>query len=286
MAKAEEYLKCKEIFMGEYERSVRQWLKDRHSDESVVKMIPFFEDGIVCPAKWFEEQNSFRPLFILKECSVGKNYVSELKEYYEEWKGITRFDHVGDEFGDIRIGAKKFKGNNPWLRIVKLSYGLKTAFEERSFCNYEDVCDVSFIKGKSNPNNVSGGKVYEYATANEHFISMVNQIAVVNIKKVGGGTTTDSELSAETFDYFEHVEKPLGDLLYKQIVEMINPTVIVFCSPDISFLMKKTYGASLTDKYICLDGYHPTMTSNEKFYDRPVKQYLRKLNENDENMVR
>ncbi|MBQ0027982.1 MAG: hypothetical protein KBS96_05200 [Lachnospiraceae bacterium] len=275
---ADEYQKAKALFMSEYENRVRRWLRERNSDETVVKRIPFFEDGIVCPSKWFEENCGFRPLFILKEASIGKDNIFELNDYYEEWNGQTRFDHVGDKFGDIKIGVNKFKGNNPWLRIVKLSYGLKDAYEKREFCRYEDIVDISFIKGEKNPNNISGESIYEYATANDKYISMVNQIAVINIKKVGGGTTTDSELSEETIGYFEHIESPLGEFLYKQIVELINPSVIVFCSPDISYLMKKAYGRSLTEKFICLDGYHPTMTSNEKFYEKPVKQYLSILN--------
>lgn len=276
MNSADSYIKQKETLMCEYEQTVRQWMTELKLDETVIKMIPFLEDGVVCPRIWFKEGNDFRPLFVLKEASIGINSKSELEEYYRKWKS-TRFDHVGDEFGDIRIGVNKFKGNNPWIRIIKMAYGLKTAFESGTFCNYDDIVDVSFIKGKPNPNNISGDELYDNATANKNYISMVNQIAVINIKKIAGGTTTKCELSKATKNYTHHLKKPLDNLLYRQIVELIKPTVIVYCSPDISYLMKKVYGERLAEQFICIDGYHPTMTSTKDFYDNPIKEYIRRI---------
>ena len=244
MNHVEDYYKQKELLMDEYENEVRQWLRKQHVKEDVVNYIPFFEDGVVCPERWFADGNEFRPLFILKEASIGIDNISELERYYEKWQS-TKFDHVGDEFGDIRIGVNKFKGNNPWMRIVKLAYGLKNAYATGTYCACENVCDVSFVRGKENPNNISGDPIYAYATVNKNYISMVNQIAVVNIKKIAGGKTTKSELSKATKDYSYHLDEPLAGLLYRQIVELIRPTVIIYCSPDISYYMKRYMEISL-----------------------------------------
>lgn len=279
------YRKQKELFMSEYEKTVRQWMSDQKLNETVIKLIPFLEDGVVCPETWFKEGNDFRPLFILKEASIGIDCKSELEAYYQKWK-LTRFDHVGDEFGDIRIGVNKFKGNNPWMRIVKLAYGLKTAYETGLFCEYNTIVNTSYIEGKLNPDNVSGDSTYAHATANENYISMVNRIAVVNIKKIAGGTYAKSELSKATLHYSKHLDKVLADYLYKQIVEFIKPTVTVFCSPDISSVMKNAYGDKLIKQFICLDGYHPSRTSTEKFYNHTVKEYIRNLGSVHENLGR
>ena len=80
------YRKQKELFMSEYEKTVRQWMSDQKLNETVIKLIPFLEDGVVCPETWFKEGNDFRPLFILKEASIGIDCKSELEAYYQKWK--------------------------------------------------------------------------------------------------------------------------------------------------------------------------------------------------------
>jgi len=269
---ADEYYITKAAFFDKYEKSVREWLRQNKSNEDIVTMIPFFEDGIVCPEVWFSKDNNFRPLFVLKETSIGIDDSMKLKEYYNFWGKQTRFDNVCDEFGDIRIGVNRFNSNNPWQRIVKLAYGMKNALEKDIRINYTDIVDMSFKKGKRNPNNVEGNPLYDYSTANTNYISTVNQISIINIKKVAGGTKTNSELSKTSKAYNKHLDGVLGDLFIQQIEELINPNIIVFCSPDISSIIKQKYGDRMLSKYICIDGYHPTMTRTELFYDNTIAQ--------------
>ena len=59
---------------------------------------------------------------------------------------------------------------------------------------------------------------------------MIEKIAVLEVKKIGGGRDVNSELSIATKHYTEHIV-PFCDLICREI-ELINPTVIVCCSRE------------------------------------------------------
>ena len=123
--------------MEEYEHRVREWLKDSGQNELAGK-IPFFKDGATLPEKWFDPQNTFRPLFVLKEVSLGVDAILE-----------------------IHNGA--------------------------SDCSY-DKYDFSYKSGgEKYQGDVQGYRDYGYRTANPVYNDIIEKIAVLEIKKIGGG---------------------------------------------------------------------------------------------------
>lgn len=269
MISAKEYVSQKAKLMADYEKAVREWLRNKGGiGAEIADKIPFLCDGVATPEHWFSSGNDFRPLFILKEASIGINNVSELDSFLEKWGGITRFEHVEDPFGDIKIGSF----TSPWGRVLKLTKGLEVMrLRNEHYGYYED--DFGFkCGGEENPNKITGNSKYDYRTANQNYLSTVDKIAVINIKKIAGGTSASSDLSTATQYYTRHLEAPLGELLLKQI-ELIDPTIIVFCSPEISRAFNGQFRTRLEEKYVCLDGYHPTRNSIARFYDYPINQY-------------
>ncbi len=281
---ANEYRIANEKLMIEYEQTVRELLADEAGTELSEK-IPFFRDGIVCPEVWFQSENNFRPLFIMKEVNIGKKHISELDEYLEKWGCSTQFDFVTNKFDDVQVGTFP-----TWIRIAKLAKYLENVYED---CNMplpngfdcEDDKTMSFEPGgEKYSGDIVGYKTDKSRctrTANREYDRIINQIAVINFKKVGAGADTQSEISTKSGYFREHIKNDkLATLLHKQI-ELINPTVIIRCGRE-DFKEIRTFKMEAErrakergNKILWIDGYHPSCYYNylPDFYNIPLREY-------------
>lgn len=274
MINATEYREKKERLLTEYEQKVRSWLREKNKGE-LADNIPFFRDGVVCPEVWFQEGNDFRPLFILKEVSIGINDVSKLDSYLEYWGNTKCFEFVENYFDDIRIGSAKSK---TWKKIAKLAKGMYEIHSGKDKIDYNKY-NFDFITGGEKYAGSIPGYLKEFSqrTANQEYIDIIDRIAVIDLKKVGGGTKVESKLSLEFEHYTNHISQ-FSDLLCEQI-KLIDPTVIVCCGYEFgrctSALLdeiKQQFGSC-----IWMDQYHPAYwrISNEIFFDEFFDKYKR-----------
>ncbi len=102
-------------------------------------------------------------------------------------------------------------------------------------------------------------------------------MALLEIKKIGGGQTVNSELSLLTEHYTQHIA-PFSDLLCRQI-ELIDPTVIICCGREYSNCISELLieVKRNTGDRLWIDGYHHTRSSNLKFYENPLMTYKEKI---------
>lgn len=272
MISASEYRKCNERLMQEYEQRVRTWLKDC-GEEELSKIIPFFRDGVTCPEVWFKEGNTFRPLIILKEVSLGVNCLKELPGFLNKWGNPQYFEFVENPFDDIKVGSFK-----QWRRIVRLVAGLEEVHNGTDL-NYMNL-DLNYSEGEAYSGDVEAYKTkgYAYRTANKNYESVVNRMAVIEIKKIGAGQSVNSELSDKTRHFAEHIE-PFKDLLIRQI-ELIDPTVIICLGKHngkfTSSLLEEVKRS--TKERLWIGGYHHCYSSNRNFFERPIEAYRDYLN--------
>jgi len=265
---AEKYRIENNKLMQEYEKRVRNWLSITGNAE-VAEKIPYFRDGIVCPEKWFENDNEFRPLIILKEVSLGINQLDELDGFLNLWGNPKYFEFVENPFDDIRIGTFA-----QWRRIARLVKGLEDIYNGADSSDYYKH-NLDFVTGgEIYQGNIEGYKtVNNQRTANVEYNDIVDRMAVLEIKKVGAGQSVGSELSIATKHYTEHIE-PFQDLLCQQI-DLINPTVIICLGREngscISHLLKNV--KMETGERLWIDGYHHAFSSNLHFYEEPLNTY-------------
>lgn len=273
MISPQEYQRERITLMEEYESRVRTWLLDG-GDKDLSEMIPFFRDGVVCPEVWFQEDNCFRPLFILKEVSLGINYIHELPQYLETWGYPRYFEFAENPFDDIRVGTFR-----QWRRIARLAKGLEQVQSKEFDCPYSEL-DLGFKDGgEVYTGDIEGYKSKQNCqrTSNPVYNSIMDRIAVMEIKKVGAGVNATSELSLATKFYSEHIV-PFQDLICRQI-KLIDPTVIICLGREsgacISRLLKDV--KKDTGNRLWIDGYHHTRSSNEHFYEEPIAAYKKHL---------
>lgn len=271
---AEEYQRERTPLLEEYESRVRAWLKDVSNFKELSEQIPFFRDGVVCPEVWFQEDNSFRPLFVLKEISLGINCVPELPQYLETWGYPKRFEFVENPFDDVRVGTFK-----QWQRIACLAKGMEQVHEGVNDRSYREL-DFSFKPGgEEYSGDVEGYKTekFQLRTANPVYNSIINRIAILEIKKVGAGQSVRSKLSLATKYYSRHIE-PFEDLICRQI-ELMNPTVVVCLGREsgacISKLLENVKAMTADRPWI--DGWHHSRSSNLHFFDEPIAEYEKLL---------
>lgn len=272
---SEEYRAKNNSFMEEYEKSVRLWLGS-HGSKELAEQIPFFRDGVTCPEIWFDRGNTFRPLFVLKEVSLGINTLKELPVFLEKWGNPQYFEFVENPFDDVRVGTFP-----QWRRIARLAKGLEEIHNGADDCDYYKY-NLDYMKG----GEIYTGDIKGYMeesncqrTANPVYNSIVDKMAILEIKKVGAGQTVNSELSLATRHYSEHIE-PFFDLICRQI-ELIDPTIIICLGREwgacTSKLLERVKKA--TKERLWIDGYHHTRSSNFHFYEKPLavyKEYLGK----------
>lgn len=258
--------------MHEYEAKARSWLSE-FGDNHLAEQIPFFRDGIVSPENWFRKNNTFRPLIILKEVSLGINKVEELPQFLDLWGQPQFFEFAENQFDDIRIGTFP-----QWQRIAKLLKGMEEIHNGAECCDYYKY-DFNFIPGgELYSGDIAGYKQYNRErTANQTYNQIIDSCAVIEIKKLGGGQTVGSDLSLATRYYTEHID-PFLDLLCRQI-DLIDPTVVICLGREngecISSLLKNV--KRKTKDRIWIDGYHHTRSSNNNFYYTPLAAYKEHL---------
>lgn len=278
--KPADYVINNEELLNEYESVVRNTLKYglfRNADASISDIIPFVRDGVINPDVWFNETNDFRPLFILKEVSCGKDYVSQLDEYRLEWNNMTRFEFVNNPYDDVRLGSFSV-----WVRIAQLAYGLCEMHYNEKMCDYYEIKKkIEYSKGDMYPGSCNDPyyvhEKYRYRTANKVYDAIMDRIAVIEIKKLFGGTRVDSQLSQASGWYLDHISEEHEELqlLFERQIDLINPTVIVCCGVQmkqcISTYLPKNVRLKYGDNII--DGVHPNRGSTEQFYYVPIKKY-------------
>lgn len=268
MITAEEYRLQNADLLQEYEERVRRWLFTS-GKEDISRSIPYFRDGVVCPETWFREGNNFRPLFVLKEVSLGINYLTELPRFLETWGHQEHFEFVENPFDDIRIGTF-----SQWKRIARLAKGLEEIYNGADDCDYYKY-NLDFQDGgEEYLGNITGYCTHNrQRTANVIYNQIVDRMAILEIKKVGAGQTVNSELSLATKHYSEHVE-PFEDLLCRQI-RLIDPTVVVCLGREwgncISQFLSRV--KTNTGQRLWIDGCHHTRSSNLEFYEKPLRIY-------------
>lgn len=274
MLTAAEYREKNRELLTEYEQKARSWLANL-GEKELSEQIPFFRDGVTCPEVWFKENNTFRPLFILKEVSLGINKVCELPQFLEKWGHKKQFEFVENPFDDIKVGTFP-----QWRRIARLAKGFEEAHYGVSNNKYS-TCDLSYVKGDEIYSGDIAGykdKAYCIRTANKNYNDIINKIAVLEIKKLGAGQTVTSQLSLRTQFYAEHV-KPFEELLCRQI-NLIDPTVIICLGREngncISNYLENI--RNNTNNRMWIDGYHHTRSSNVHFYEEPLQTYRDLLN--------
>ena len=281
---AQEYRIENEKLMEKWEKDCRDWLRNEGRDSYLVENIPFFRDGVVCPEVWFEKGNTFKPLVILKEVSLGIDSVKKLPEFLETWPGKTFFKFAECPFDDIRVG--KFP---QWKRIAKLAKGLEEVQNGIENCDYYGKNkDYHFVPGEMYTGEINGykdPKRYLIRNANANYNEIINKIALLELKKVGGGTYVNSSLSLASEHYFSHVEK-FRDNIYKQI-ELIKPTMIICLGKENGeFVGKNQILADIRkditekDGIAWIDGWHHSRSSNVNFYEKPLDEYRKYLADN------
>lgn len=276
MVSAAEYKVENNKLMVDYERTVRKWLKEQGGiSQEIADDIPFFRDGATCPEKWCV--NDFRPLFILKEVSMGfdisdKNLVKRLIKYNAEWgkSGAEKvFEFAANPFDDVRVGSYR-----TWIRVAKLAKGLEV---QKAVC---DEYSFSFEKGGEKCNDehylIAGHEKNAVRTANKHYREIIDKIAVIDIKKIGGGTTTGSKVSKAGQYFTRHLEEPMLKLLQRQL-QLLNPTVVICCGKEnVDFISKLFKEDMKTVPWI--DNYHPAARiSNKVFFEDVIEEYKKRL---------
>ena len=278
MISAVEYRKKNQKLMVDYEQKVRAWLWENGKKE-IAEKIPFFRDGVVCPEVWFKAENEFRPLFILKEVSLGieakeskkKSIEEELSEYLKEWGNPKYFEFAENPFDDVQVG--KF---NTWRRIARLAKALEDVYNRNELFNYESY-DLTFHEGgEVYTGDIIGYKKYGSRTANALYQDIISKIAFLEIKKIGSGKFVNSELSIETKHFTEHIE-PFKDFICKQI-DLINPTVVICCGKD-SGRWTSEFLSEIREKTgdrCWIDCYHPAAYgkyAKKYFFEEPIRTY-------------
>ena len=266
MITANEYIQKKNEILDEYESRVRAWLKDEGANE-IADKIPFYRDGVTCPDIWFRPGNNFRPLFILKEVSIGKDCISDLDNYLKIWGNQKSFNFVENPFDDVKIGQF-----TTWKKIAALAKGLEDAHNGLEMRKY-NIDEFSYQPGgEIYEGDIEGYCEYSARTSNTLYNDIINKIAILETKKIGGGRSVGSELSLATKYYSEHIE-PFQDLICRQI-ELMNPTVIIGCCREFFTCNLFKEIEKKTSDRLWIYGYHPTMNSTENFYYKPLKEFI------------
>lgn len=227
--KASEYQTRHLELMMRWENECREWLK---SEGKGAVLTPFFEDGIIDPETWFE--NEFRPLFILKEV-------------HDKTEENKRINFVAMKEGpEYDIWTRK----GMWKAFGVLAKGIISRAEGKRVLSYVQALEEGI----------------------ESYREVLKRIAVINVKKLAGGGSDNSERSRQTFHFTDHADR-FKEYLYEQITTLIKPTVIVFCGKEVErcFAVKdgKLYGIPA----IC--GLHPSINPNCRridFYDETVNK--------------
>ena len=128
-------------------------------------------------------------------------------------------------------------------------------------------------------NIYNGGEKQPYrlinSTEKEEYEKYRDMIAVINLKKAHGGTSTGTTESQITIDFSCHAYKYRERLINQ--IRLINPSVIICCSTYDIVKNKVFQGTLETLGCPIIDGRHPTQNSNENFYNKVRDKYVETL---------
>ena len=199
----------------------------------------FYLDGAFDADIWFDKNNNFRPLFVLKE----------VNEATSEANDCVNFVGTGDD------GSDPWKGEGMWSSIGALAVAM---FQMHK--NPLTIPDYNLVRATMNLQQPDIETERQRAC---------RKIAVINLKKLAGGTNVNSEKSQSTLGFTCHAQR-FADNLAQQI-KILKPTVIICCG--------KTVVANCLDMKngkICsiaaIDGYHPKQNSTENFYYKTLRE--------------
>ena len=197
----------------------------------------FFRDGIIDPDTWF--RSDFRPLFILKE----------VHDKAQENRCINFV--AMQEGADYDIWERK----GMWHAFGTLAKGMIVKIKSKgSLLPYEEV----------------------YAEDLEHYHETLRQIAIINIKKLSGGSSVDSEASNQTKHFSCHACKFKANL--QRQIELIQPTLIICCGANIEQYFDIQNGYLYNIPVVI--GLHPATNPNrrrEEFYNGTIENVQKAL---------
>lgn len=224
-----------------YEKEVYEFLPDE--TKYIVKTDPenavFCRDGVIDEPVFGNAQLKgypFRPLFVLKEVH-DKNGCAGCNELLNGCK-----NHGVNEATGLH-----------WIDFTKCNFGYKDKIGTTpKVLEFEKIIE----------------EVLGVDVNNEEDI--LNRVSIINLKKMGGGSTTGTEKSASTLHFSSHAQKFKSEL--KKQIEEIMPSIII-CGGTYGDICKilditeeldnqhqscKVFKSSLLDKDIyILDMYHP-----------------------------
>lgn len=236
---AQNYKIQREELMEQWEKECREWIKEKCKENKIEEFeFTFFKDGIINPDVWFK--NHFRPLFIL------------IEPHDKKWSNRC-IDFVAMEEGtDYDIWC--CQGRGMWKALATLANGIISANADAEIVPYEEIYFGEM-------NNII------------NYREIIQQIAIINLKKAASGGRVGSDESNKTINYLEHVRK-FKDKLENQI-RMVEASHIILCGSKIGecFEIKdnKLYGIPV------IKGLHPSVNSNvhrTEYYDDTISEFL------------
>lgn len=237
MKKVEIYRKEHLSLMTEWEQEGRKWLSSLKDKES---RATFYADGVMDPEVWFDESNTVRPLFVLKE--VHEAVHPNNNEY-------CNFVGTEKDPGDHDIWNRVSK---TWKRVGALAKGILSVTEENG--NVPDY-DASYYMGEDDYRN------------------LVKRIAVINLKKFAAGKSVGDGYSKKTVMFYKHAEFAETEercYLSRQI-KMISPNVIICCGAGVIEYIKPIADKLGISMVLKVD--HPSyIRSRELFYNDTLEK--------------
>lgn len=239
MSEVEQYKNKMKDFFAKYSKEVWEWVGNECKAN-------FYEDGVVNPEVWFEENNKFRPLFVLKE--VHEASIPDENTNKE----AQRFGFLDENNKDPLIH------DGMWKRMRILAEAMYKVYTDNKKEEYE-ILEKSM-------------KETNHKTACE-------RVAIINLKKLAGGRSVDSSKSRNSLCFSCHAVR-FKDKLLEQI-GIIKPTIIICCGKDIvstclvgTDKMLKVNGKSVP----VINTYHPAMRGNfvESFYNHTLSEFIKR----------
>ena len=235
---------------------MEEWMLKHSVKEGV---LGFAKDGIVSPSKWFIlESNEEKILVLLKEA------YDDLQRVWDEAKWIMHdhcMENCPDDCMTCRATGTTFNPISEWIGGI-------TGIESGSKKEYDNWL---WTEGRS---------LDTYYKTRDEFLS---RIAIMNIKKSNGTHTSSYE------DLSSYALNDM-DLLRKQIIEVIKPTLIIcggtydllrIVFPQLPALDNSLNGVATIDGMKIIAAYHPMAPikgGNAVKYAQVLENYEKLIN--------